>query len=381
MIIAIDEELPYWEEAFAGLGEILLFNGRSLRPEEIRKADALVVRSITPVHAALLEGSSIRFVATASAGMDNLDKDDLTKRGIHFSNSAGCNAEAVAEYVLAALYLIADRKKWDLKRKSLAILGVGNVGSRVEKKARAHGMQVLLCDPPLRDSTGDRRYRDFQEVLGADILTFHVPLVAGGPYPTRHMINQKTLDRLAPTQFLLNTSRGAVFDNAALKAALAKGKISGAVLDVWEGEPGMDNELLKLVDVGTPHIAGFGIDGKIQATAMARDELCRFFQIQSSWDVSPFLPAPVILSPEKGKIREQAILSVLLQAFRILDYDSKLRSAGALGPERLAGIFDALRNREPLRPEFRHYIVLLTGENTTLSEEFKTLGFRVEVSD
>lgn len=380
MIVALDEELPYWEGAFAGLGEILLFNGRSVRPEEIRHADALVVRSITKLNAALLQGSSVRFVASASAGIDHVDRDYLKRSGIHFGYSAGCNAEAVSEYVLTALYIIADRKNWDLKRKSLAIIGVGNVGSRVEKKARAHGMQVLLCDPPLRDSTKDPRYRDFDEVIGADILTFHVPLVTQGPYPTWHMIDQRTLDRLAPTQFLLNTARGAVFDNVALKTALADGKISGAVLDVWEGEPEIDYDLLKLADIGTPHIAGFGIDGKIRATEMAREELCRFFQIQSPWDTGPLVPEPVVISPEKGRTGRQLILSVLLQAFRILDHDSKLRDAGSVDPARLAEAFDTLRNRQPLRPEFRHYTVKLMGQNTLLAADFKALGFKVEIS-
>jgi erythronate-4-phosphate dehydrogenase len=379
MITAIDEALPYWEGAFAGLGEIRLFNGRNLRPEEIHDADALVVRSVTKVDERLLKGSSVRFVATASAGIDNLDVDYLQQSGIYFSHSAGCNAEAVSDYVLTALYIIADRRNWDLKNKSLAIIGVGNVGSRVEKKAHAHGMQVLLCDPPLRDSTGDPRYRDFDEVIGADILTFHVPLVAEGPYPTWHMIDRKTLDRLAPAPILLNTARGAVFDNVALKTALADGRISGAVLDVWEGEPEIDCELLKLVDIGTPHIAGFGIDGKIRATEMAREELCRFFQIKSSWDTRPLLPEPVIVYPEKGKTGRQALLSVLLQAFRILDLDSKLRDSASAGPQQLPEAFDMLRDRQPLRREFRHYIVKLTGQNTILAEDFKRLGFNIDV--
>jgi erythronate-4-phosphate dehydrogenase len=380
MIIALDNALPYWEGAFAGLGEIRRFDGRNLHPEEIHDADALVVRSVTNVNAGLLEGSSVRFVATASAGIDNLDSEYLQRSGIHFSHSAGCNAEAVSEYVLTALYIIADRRSWDLKDKSLAIIGVGNIGSRVEKKARAQGMQVFLCDPPLRDSTGDTRYRDFDEAVGADILTFHVPLVTEGPYPTWHMIDRRALDRLAPTQFLLNTARGAVFDDAAVRTALADKKIAGAVLDVWEGEPEIDYELLTLADIGTPHIAGFGIDGKIRATEMAREELCRFFQIQSSWDVGPLLPEPVVVCPERGRTGRQAILSVLLQAFRILDFHSKLKDIGPGQPERLAETFDILRNRQPLRAEFRHYIVKLTGQNTILAEDFKALGFKVKVA-
>lgn len=378
MIIAIDEALPYREEAFAGLGEILLFNGRKLRPEEIRHADALVVRSVTNVNAQLLEGSSVRFVAAASAGIDHVDRDYLRRSGIYFGYAAGSNAEAVSEYVLTALSIIADRKNWDLQSKSLAIIGVGNVGSRVERKARARGMKVLLCDPPLRESTGNSIYLDFEEVFDADILTFHVPLVSQGPYPTWHMINRERLDRLAPTQFLLNTSRGAVFDNRALKAAMANGKVAGAVLDVWEAEPEIDYSLLQLADIGTPHIAGLGLDGKIRATEMAREELCRFFQIDSAWDTRPLYPEPVAVYPREGTTGDQAILTLLLQCSEILDFDSKLRNIGSLGAERRAEAFDWLRNRQPLQREFRHFEVKLTGKNAGLAEDFESLGFRVD---
>lgn len=377
MIIAVDEALPYWEEAYSSLGEIRLFSGRRPEPEVIRHSDALIVRSVTRVDASLLEGSSVRFVAGASAGMDNVDREYLKARGIGFSYSAGCNADSVAEYILTALYLVAARRRWNLKSKSLAVIGAGNVGSRVAKKAEALGMRVLLCDPPLRDTTGDPKYLSWDEVLGADILTFHVPLESGGCYPTWHMLDRNVLDRLTSEQFLLNSARGSVFDSRELKSALQRGRIAGAVLDVWEGEPSVDYALLEHIEIGTPHIAGSALGGKIRAAEMARDALCRFFGIRSNWNADALYPPSRSLRPGRGTRGQDAILSVLLQAFDMPGYDSALRSLRSASPRQAAEGFDRLRGGGPPRLEFRHFTVDLNEPSADLQEIFSTLGFRL----
>jgi erythronate-4-phosphate dehydrogenase len=333
MLIAVDETIPLWKEAFSSLGEICLFSGRDLNAGEIRHADALIVRSVTNVGASLLEGSSVKFVASTSAGTDHIDQQYLKARGIGFAYAPGCNSDSVSEYIFTALYIAASRKRWNLKSKSLAVIGVGNVGSWVVTKARALGMETLLCDPPLRDSTGDSQYLSFHEVLGADILTFHVPLVREGPYPTWHMLDRETLDRLSPTQLVMNASRGAVFDNGCLKAVLEKGGIAGAVLDVWEGEPRLDYALLELLDIGTPHIAGSALDGKIRATEMVRDALCRHMGMGDAWDSSSFYPSCRVVHPERESEGQDAVLSVLLQVFDIPKCDADLRTFGDLSEE------------------------------------------------
>ncbi len=376
MIIAVDEQIPYWEQAFTQLGQVRLFSGRELRPEHIRDVDVLVVRAITPVNADLLDGSTVRFVAGASAGVDQIDQACLRARGIHFGYAAGCNAESVSEYVVTALHIIASRRHWDLKRKSLAVIGVGNVGSRVAKKAVALGMNVLLCDPPLRDLTGDNRYRPMEDVLGADILSFHVPLSSAGPYPTWHMLDRKTLARLSPGQFLINTSRGAIFDSHAVKAALQEKSISGAVLDVWEGEPEIDYSLLELTDIGTPHIAGVALDGKIRATEMVREELSKFFGIQSSPLPDTVYPGEKILYPKQGSSGQEAVTSVLQQGFEIMKKDEKLRALGSLAASQARAAFDQLRNEHPLRLEFSHFIVELGSTHSQLGETLRALGFK-----
>jgi erythronate-4-phosphate dehydrogenase len=377
MIIAVDHAIPYWEEAFSEFGQIRPFSGRHLKPEDIRNVDALIVRTITPVNAAVLEGSSVRFVGSASAGIDHIDQDYLRKRGISFGYAAGCNANAVSEYVITALHLIASRRGWELSAKSLAIIGVGNVGSRVAKKARALGMEVLLCDPPLREMTGDIRYKHLDDVLEADILSLHVPLAFGGLYPTWHMFDRNTLARLSPGQFLINTARGAVVDNGELKAALRKREIEGAILDVWEEEPRIDYSLLELTDIGTPHVAGITLDGKIRATEMAREQLCRFLGIRSSWNTDAFYPESRLIAPQQGVAKQGAILSVLLQAFDVTKDDADLRALGFAAAEDAAASFDRLRNDHLLRPEFSHFIVDLAERHGKLAETFSALGFKI----
>jgi erythronate-4-phosphate dehydrogenase len=378
MIIALDGEIPYGKEAFSQLGQVRLFSGRDLKPDALRDADAWIVRTITPVNASFLNGAAVRFAGAASAGVDHVDQPYLKARGIHFSYAAGCNANSVSEYIVAVLHIIAARRGWNLRQKSLAIIGVGNVGSRVETKAKALGMEVCLCDPPLQDLTGDARYRTLDEVLGADILTFHVPLASDGLYPTWRLVDRKMLDRLSPTQVLINTSRGAVFDGRELKNALRQKRISGAILDVWEEEPVVDYSLLELVDVGTPHIAGGALDGKIRATEMIREELGKFLGIQSIGLEDSIYPEAKVLRPETGTGGQEAVHSVLLQAFDILAKDAKLREFGAAAAEQAAAGFERLRTERPLRLEFRHFTIELNPAQQGLAEMFQALGFQTK---
>jgi erythronate-4-phosphate dehydrogenase len=257
------------------------------------------------------------------------------------------------------------------------VIGVGNVGSRVAEKARILGMEVLLCDPPLRNLTGDSRYQDLYNVLGADILSFHVPLILEGPYPTWHMMGRSTFEILSPKQFLINASRGAVIDNLELKSALSKRKIAGAVLDVWEGEPRIDYSLLHLVDIGTSHIAGTGLDGKINATEMVRKELCRFLGIQSPGNALSCYPEPRVIKPEEGLSAQSMISSVINQSYDIEADDAQLRALKLLGAERAAEGFHHLRTSHPLRPEFRHFIVDLAKQHEDLAETFVGLGYKI----
>jgi erythronate-4-phosphate dehydrogenase len=255
------------------------------------------------------------------------------------------------------------------------------VGTRVVEKAEALGMEVLQCDPPLKDRTGDPKYRDFEDILEADFVSFHVPLVKEGPYPTFHLLDEKILDRLSPKQVCINASRGAVFNNSVLKTALQEKRIEGAILDVWENEPQIDYSLLDRVDIGTPHIAGSSLDGKIRSTEMVCAALHEFFRISSPWEGSALYSDPETIRPEEGSAGQGAVLSVLLQAYNILDDDGNLRKLRTISPaEEANAAFDRLRSEYVFRPEFRHFIVDLDERYGQLSGILQALGFQVRQS-
>ncbi len=375
MLIAVDEVIPYAQAALSPLGRLRVYSAPKLRHGDVRDADALVVRSVTRVDAALLEGSSVRFVGTASIGTDHIDLPYLHTRGIRFANAAGSNANSVAEYVVASLLVVAARRKWELSTKSLAVIGVGNVGTRVAEKGRALGMRVLLCDPPLRDSSGDPRFGALDDVLGADILTMHVPLTSDGPYPTRGMIGREVLHRLRKDQFVMNSARGAVVDGGALKEVLHAGRIAGAALDVWEREPRIDYELVDLVDLATPHIAGYSLDGKVRGTEMMFDALSRFFGLSLHWGTDAIYPPQQAMVPDGGPGVQEATASVVLRAYDILKDDARLRAARGAPPDAAAQTFDDLRNHYDYRPEFRHFIVTVPVHDGPLARILRGLGF------
>jgi erythronate-4-phosphate dehydrogenase len=376
MIIAIDEAIPYLQSALAPVGEVRPFTGRSVRAADLRGAEALIVRSVTRVDAHLLDGSSVRFLGTVTIGTDHLDLEFLKAGGIRVANAAGSNANAVSEWVMASLLVTAGRRGWKLPGKSIGIIGAGHIGSLVEKKTGALGMEVLLCDPPLRESTGDPRYGFLDQVLHADVLTLHVPLTTQGPYPTFHMVDRKLLERLSRRQVVINSSRGSVVCGSDLKHALREQHLGGAILDVWEGEPMIDSDLLALTDLGTPHIAGSSLDGKVRGTMMIFQELCRYFQVRPEWDAGSLFPPPRKLCVEHGARGQEAVRAIVLQAYDVLKDDAELRSLSQSGGTAPLFSLDRLRDAYALRPEFSNFLVEVP-EESGLQPIFTAIGFRV----
>jgi erythronate-4-phosphate dehydrogenase len=380
MIIAVDSRVPYWNEAFGSIGEVRPFAARKLTRTDLRDVDALVVRTTVTVNSELLEGTPVRFVGTATAGMDHLDPRYLTSRGIYFTSAAGSNANGVADYFAAALLLLAGRRGWDLRRKTIGVVGVGHVGSRVARNARAFGMEVLLCDPPLRELTGETRYGFLQDVLGADVLTFHVPLTTEGPYPTWHMVDRDLLTRLPGGQLLINAARGPVISGTDLLAVgFGEGKIAGAVLDVFEGEPRIDLTLVDRAELASAHIAGYSLDGKVRATEMILDEICRFFGVEKHWDASSVSPASRTLAPRLPEPDVQnAVGSIVAQAYDILQDDAKIRALKYLPPGSRAAGFDRLRDEYDFRPEFGNFAVETSDAGGAFGACLSQLGFVVK---
>ena len=379
MRIVVDENIPFAQGAFAGLGEVALIQGRDATPETLREADLFLCRSVTRVDRALLEGSRVRFVGTATIGTDHVDQDYLRERGIAFASAPGSNANSVAEYVAAALLVLAERGGYELEGRTLGVVGVGNVGSRVVHKAEALGMQVLQNDPPLARQTGDPRFRPLEELLGADFLTFHVPLAREGEDATYHMADADFIGRLKPSAVLLNTSRGAVVDNAALCDALTRGRLSDAVLDVWEGEPEIDAELLSRVAIGTPHIAGYSFDGKVAATEMIYQAACKAIGAEPAWDASLVMPPPDCPRLEmdcEDEADEDVLRDAVLSIYDILADDAALRQMPREGTARRL-FFDRLRKTYPQRREFHNTSLVLWGASQALRAKARGLGFKV----
>ncbi len=377
--IIADENIPGVSEAFSHLGEICLLPGRAITRETLLDANFLLVRSITPVNAKLLQNTAVRFVGTATIGTDHVDTAFLDQQNITFVSAAGSNADSVAEYVVAALVHHAVTYGLALAPLTLGVVGVGHIGSRVARMAAALGMRVLLNDPPLARQTHDPQYLPLDALMEADMITLHTPLTHEGEDATVHLFDAARLRAMKRGSMLINTSRGAVVDNAALKAALQSGHLSAAILDVWEHEPDIDSELLRLIEIGTPHIAGYSLDGKLNGTWQIYLAACEFLGVAPQWQLATALPAvgqPLILLPSAGRRSEEILQSVIPHAYDIAADDRRLRAGLNMRAEERGRYFDGLRRDYPVRRGFHNYLVNLSGNEPASARLLKALGFR-----
>ncbi|BBM02760.1 4-phosphoerythronate dehydrogenase [Microbulbifer sp. GL-2] len=341
--IVADENIPALEHYFGDLGTLVRYPGRTLTQEQLADADILLVRSVTRVNQSLLEGTPVRFVGSCTIGTDHLDIDWLERNGIYWSAAPGCNANSVVEYVFCALAGLG----MDWRGRSFGIVGCGNVGGLLQKRLHSLDETCAVYDPWLPDNPDSG---SLEQVLSQDIVCLHAPLVKGGQYPSLHMIGEEQLTHIRDGAVLISAGRGAVVDNRALLQLLQKERRFRTVLDVWENEPGIDKELLKLVDLGTPHIAGYSLDGKLAGTRMIREAL------SSALD----LALPVVDGGGRDESAKQQVGSgvtpaeLLLQMYDPRNDDSRLRAV-AEGTEPMAKAFDRLRREYPERLEFSHY--------------------------
>ncbi|MHC4620963.1 MAG: 4-phosphoerythronate dehydrogenase, partial [Planctomycetota bacterium] len=325
-------------------------------------------------------GSKVRFVGTATIGFEHVDVDYLSESNIGFASAPGSNANSVAEYIVAALLSVGQKKGIEIEGKSIGIVGVGNVGSRVEKKARALGMEVYLNDPPLQRQTGDPEYLPIEELYGCDFMSLHTPLTFEGIDRTFHLVDEKFFGVLKPGCVFLNTARGAVTDTGALKAAIQSGKLGGAVLDVWEDEPNIDAELVRMVNLGTPHIAGYSLDGKIAGMFMIYEAACKFFGLQAEYRMRDFLPEPrlkqIEVDPESDG--EQQLLHEAVQQLYLIDLDNlHTKEIPSMGPDERGQFFDSLRKNYRVRREFQNTEVMLKCASESLARKLAGIGFKV----
>ncbi|MBN1763869.1 MAG: 4-phosphoerythronate dehydrogenase PdxB [Sedimentisphaerales bacterium] len=380
MKIIVDENIPFGKELFSSLGEVCCLAGREIFAATVAEARVLLVRSVTRVDQALLDESPVEFVGSATIGTDHIDLEYLKNRGITFTSAAGSNANSVAEYVMTALLTLAQKNGLNLQGRRIGIIGVGNIGSRVETMARGLGLQVLLNDPPLCRQTGDPKFLPLEHVLKADIVTCHVPLTRSGPDPTWHLLDENKLAQLGPDTILINTSRGPVVDNQALKAQLLRRSIGPVILDVWENEPDIDIELLNNVSIGTPHIAGYSQDGKVNGSLMLFHRLCRFLGIKKEIKIKELLPPPennIIELSASGKSEVEVLTEALSCIYPIMADDGRLRKITRQEPHSRGPFFDQLRKTYPVRREATNYIVKPSENRPALEHMLNLLGFQV----
>ena len=374
--------MPFAREAFETLGEVAVLEGRSIGPDDVRDADILAIRSTTKVDAALLDGSSVQFVGTATIGTDHLDADYLARRGIPWCYAPGCNANSVSEYLAAALLCLANRHGFALAGKTVGVVGVGNVGSLVVRKCEALGMTVLLNDPPRARAEGDALpFVALDEVLArADVITLHVPLTAAGRDATAGLAGPSFFSKLKPGAIFINAARGGLLDTAALLGAREDGVVAHALIDTWPGEPSYELELLNAVDMATPHIAGHSFEGKVMGTVMVYREACRSLGREPDWSVDALLPPPLV--PEvtvhaAGRPDEEVLWEIVRRVYDIEADDERLRAYDG-NPDQRAKHFDALRKNYPVRREFRFTSVRLRDGSGSLCTKVARLGFGME---
>ena len=377
MKIVCDNKIPFLRGVLEPYAEVVYLPGRETTPEVVRDADAVITRTRTKCDAALLEGSSVKVIATATIGYDHIDTAWCEEHGIVWRNAPGCNSWSVKQYIATVLCTLARRHGLELAGMTLGVVGVGNVGTKVAEAAALLGMRVLLCDPPRARREGGKAFVSLDEIIaGCDIITLHVPLSREGEDATWHLFDAARLASLRPGQFLINSSRGPVVDNAALKAALQQKRLRGAVLDVWEGEPEPDRGLMDLLDIATPHIAGYSADGKANGTMASVRTVASVLGLPlTQWrpEEIPAPPQPLHFRLEAaGKSRQQVLSEALLHTYDPLADDRSLRADPAS--------FEQLRGDYPVRREPTAFTLDLQDGSPELAETLSAIGFTVNTN-
>ncbi|MGE7958315.1 4-phosphoerythronate dehydrogenase PdxB [Pseudomonas sp. NPDC089530] len=376
MLIVADENIPLLDAFFAGFGEIRRFPGRAIDRAAIEGADVLLVRSVTQVSRALLEGSQVRFVGTCTIGTDHLDLEYFHEAGIRWSSAPGCNARGVVDYVLGSLLTLAEIEGVDLTQRTYGVVGAGEVGGRLIEVLRGLGWKVLVCDPPRQAAEGGD-YVSLEQILAqCDVISLHTPLTKTGERPTWHLLDKQRLQQLRPGAWLINASRGAVVDNSALREVLLEREDLQAVLDVWEGEPQVDVALADLCVLATPHIAGYSLDGRQRGTAQIYQAFCDFLGQPPSIRLHDLLPRPWLaqVSLDAGSDPAWSLAMICRAVYdpRRDDADFRRSLVGSAAEQRVA--FDALRKGYPPRREIDGLAVHLHGDAAGLQQIVTALG-------
>ncbi|WP_375750762.1 4-phosphoerythronate dehydrogenase [Vibrio sp. HN007] len=376
MKILIDEAMPYAVDLFSQLGEVTTKPGRQITPEDLIDVDALMIRSVTKVNEFLLtQANKLKFVGTATAGMDHVNQQLLKERGIFFTAAPGCNKVGVAEYVISVLMVLAQQQGFSVFDKTVGIIGAGQVGSYLSECLNGIGIKVLLNDPPKQAEGDKREFVELEYLLEqSDVITLHTPITKDGEYPTHHLLDEARLEKLRADQILINAARGPVVDNQALKKRLLQQDGFSASLDVFEYEPTVDMELLPLLDFATPHVAGYGLEGKARGTTMIFNFFCEFLKREERASAAALLPTAPIPQVKLDREWTESTLQNLIQLIYDVRHDDAIFRR-KIGPE---GAFDEMRKNYWDRREYS--AITLTGDKSCNLSPLSELGFQIEVN-
>ncbi|WP_117234506.1 4-phosphoerythronate dehydrogenase [Vibrio maerlii] len=377
MKILIDEAMPYAVELFEQLGEVTLKSGREITTDDLIDVDALMIRSVTKVNENLLEkANKLKFVGTATAGMDHVDQGLLAEKGIFFTAAPGCNKVGVAEYVFSSLMVLSQQKGFSVFDKTVGIIGAGQVGSYLAECLQGIGINVLINDPPKQEAGDTRRFTDLDTLLEqSDVITLHTPIEKTGDHPTYHLMDEARLASLRGDQILINAARGPIVDNTALKNRLLVNDGFTAVLDVFEFEPKVDLELLPLLAFATPHVAGYGLEGKARGTTMIFNSYCEFLGRDLWANAAGLLPIAPVPEVTLNRAWDEATLHNLTQLIYDVRYDDALFRREIEKPE----AFDLMRKQYWDRREYS--AITLVGDSSCNLEPLSKLGFMIKISN
>ncbi len=371
--IIADNKIPFLQGALEKVARVEYYPGGKITREHLQDADVLITRTRTKCNEKLLKDTSVELITSATIGFDHIDTPWCEANGIVWTNAPGCNSGSVRQYVASALSYILSKEKKKFVDITLGIVGVGNVGSKVEIMARTLGIRVLLNDPPRYRTEGREDFVTLEKLVEeSDIITMHVPLNRDGIDKTFHMADESFFNRMKKGAWFINSSRGEVAQTKALKVALKSGHLAGAILDVWENEPHIDAELLALTDIATPHIAGYSADGKANGTAMSVQAISRFFGLyMDNWypDNIPDAPNSRLELSCKGKNTEDIFNELSMFAYNIAADSRLLKSSLAT--------FEEQRGSYPIRREPEALKVKLLDENENCKKLLMNLGYGV----
>lgn len=371
--IVADNKIPFLEGVLEPVARIEYLPGGSISKEHLLDADGLITRTRTKCNRELLEGTTVRFIASATIGYDHIDRDYCRKSGIAWTNAPGCNSSSVKQYIVSALLWLAVNRKMELHGKTMGVIGVGNVGSKVADAAKALGMNVLLNDPPRERSEGSEAFVSLNDLLEqSDIISLHVPLNRGGVDNTHHLVNQEFTGQLKKGTILINSSRGSVVDEPALMEGIRSGILSDTILDVFENEPLVNKDLIDMITLATPHIAGYSLDGKANGTRMSVEAVSRFFKLGLNHWSPASIPDPEpaeLLADASDKSIYNLLWELFRQTYDISLDDWRLRSA--------TQNFEELRGNYPFRREPVAYTVRIFQVDQEIRGIMEELGFDV----